>query len=275
MAAYRKILGPPPDNAAFHYESIPTARTVSYAITSGTGPLSHSVRPNIPRLRCLVVQLIHRVGDPVLITVSVRNTGGTTFTLPFCSHGRRTPTTPKKSNGIMIDEVPPDRWINICFDIPSLVLRHQPGCTYEGIDSIEIGPTCVIRWIFLTKNLLAPSAKGSDLPNPFKFMGTLASETVVVTEGVSTPKRSRIPVLVRPRVDGGRKTEDQTPSRTMSFEDDFIVDEMEPFDGTPPASIEDHGEEEELELVYIDALACYYCPNNQKYYQVDEEGRRS
>ena len=28
--------------------------------------------------------------------------------------------------------------------------------------------------------------------------------------------------------------------------------------------------EEELELIYIDALQCYYCPSNQQYYQVDE-----
>ena len=32
---------------------------------------------------------------------------------------------------------------------------------------------------------------------------------------------------------------------------------------------QDNGEEE-LELIYIDALQCYYCPSNQQYYQVDE-----
>ena len=29
------------------------------------------------------------------------------------------------------------------------------------------------------------------------------------------------------------------------------------------------GEEEELELVYIEALNCYYCPSNQQYYELD------
>lgn len=29
-------------------------------------------------------------------------------------------------------------------------------------------------------------------------------------------------------------------------------------------------EEEELELVFIDGLGCYYCPVNQQYYQIDE-----
>jgi hypothetical protein len=274
---YRKILGPPPDSAGFHYESIPTARTVACAVTSATGPLCHPLPPDAPALRYLVVQLMHRAGDPVLIAVTVRNTAGAAFRLQFCSPGRRTPATPKKGGGILIDEVPPDQWTNLCFDIQSLALRHQPGCAYEAVDSIEISPTCVIRWVFLAKTPLSPSAKGADLPNPFKFVGTLASQTVVVTEGVSTPKRSRIPVLVRPRVDAGKRADgqDQTPSRAMTFEDDFLADEpeVEAFAGTPPIPAEDHGEEEELELVFIDALGCYYCPDNQKYYQVDEDRR--
>jgi hypothetical protein len=29
-------------------------------------------------------------------------------------------------------------------------------------------------------------------------------------------------------------------------------------------------EEEDLELVFIDALGCYYCPANQQYYEVDK-----
>ena len=28
-------------------------------------------------------------------------------------------------------------------------------------------------------------------------------------------------------------------------------------------------EEEELELIYIESLGCYYCPSNQQYYQLD------
>jgi hypothetical protein len=63
----------------------------------------------------------------------------------------------------------------------------------------------------------------------------------------------------------------------LEEEDDLLIDGA--FDGSPP--IVDGGElptradpedtDEELELVYVQRLGCYYCPGNQQYYQLDEQ----
>jgi hypothetical protein len=267
---YRKLLGPPPDNSSFHYEFITNARIAACSITTSTGPLQYTLPPGVPSLRFLVIQLFHKVSDSVSITLSIRNTAGTTFSLAFYSPGRRAATVTKPRNSrIVIDEIP-DRWTNICFDLEGLVARYQPGCAYEVLEALEIAPTCFIRWVFLVKAALVPGAKGSDLPNPFKFGGTLESETVVVSEGAK--RKSRIPVLgqgarvIHPRVGGSARQEDGVGSKGIVFEDDFLLD-----DGDEETPAKDHREEEELELVFLEALGCYYCPENQKYYQIDDD----
>jgi hypothetical protein len=71
--------------------------------------------------------------------------------------------------------------------------------------------------------------------------------------------------VIQPRI-GMKKLEEQVGLKEMTFEDDFLPDEDE------EEKVELGEEDEiELELVYIDALGCYYCPGDQKYYQVDED----
>ena len=62
----------------------------------------------------------------------------------------------------------------------------------------------------------------------------------------------------------------------ISSDEESSGDDDDAFSTTPskPTSFSQPNDldssEEELELIYIDALQCYYCPSNQQYYQVDE-----
>ena len=64
----------------------------------------------------------------------------------------------------------------------------------------------------------------------------------------------------------------------LEDDDDSDYSDSEAFGSVPAASDRANininpelpmGEEEELELVYIEALNCYYCPSNQQYYELD------
>lgn len=53
------------------------------------------------------------------------------------------------------------------------------------------------------------------------------------------------------------------------YENEFLDLEMP--GGTPrTTNYDEDDEEEELELMYISALDCYYCPSNQQYYQIED-----
>ncbi|OHS99467.1 hypothetical protein TRFO_08413 [Tritrichomonas foetus] len=157
---------------------------------------------------------------------------------------------------------------------------------------------------------LRPEASGQDLPNKVKFIGGIKSSTVLVAENApKSTSKSRIPLRsqgakVKPTISplkpkrpktvvGHEKTEEVQSQRYKSpsptFEDDFdeqyddeeeeTDDENGAFMGSAPrinrADIDvknglPENEEEELELVFIEALNCYYCPNNQQYYQIDD-----
>ena len=71
--------------------------------------------------------------------------------------------------------------------------------------------------------------------------------------------------------------EPEEPEPVEEDEEDDSDDSA--FDGEPPAPEEPQveieelpgDEEEELELVHLEALGCYYCPSNQKYYQLNTQ----
>lgn len=52
------------------------------------------------------------------------------------------------------------------------------------------------------------------------------------------------------------------------YENEFL--DLEVPGGSPRDINDEEDEEEELELMYISALDCYYCPSNQQYYQIED-----
>jgi hypothetical protein len=211
-------------------------------------------------MRFLVIQIFHRASDSVNISLDVRTTAGAVFRLAFGGGDRRLPSSSKKA--IPLDDIPADIWVNLCFDLEVLVPKYEPGCNFVSLEAIEIAPTCLIRWVFESRTPLSPDQRGRDLPNRFK-LASIRSETIVVAHAPETPKGQRKSGIPIRRPSRKKDAEGGPKSMGMSFEDDFEGDE-----DPPQLPV---GEEEELELVYIEVLGCYYCPNNQKYYQIGED----
>ena len=97
---------------------------------------------------------------------------------------------------------------------------------------------------------------------------------------VSAPEsKSRKSLKSAPPREPEPEPEPEPTPETFEEEDEEEDSDDSAFDGAPPEpeppeiQIETQlpdGEEEELELVHLEALGCYYCPSNQKYYQLDQ-----
>jgi hypothetical protein len=114
----------------------------------------------------------------------------------------------------------------------------------------------------------------------------LESATVFVGEGVPSraSRKSRIPIRlkeVKGRPGTGKstpKTKNEKLKQSKSepvFEDDFDDESDEETANLDVNAVSikrkiGDDEEEELELVFIDGLGCYYCPANQQYYEIDD-----
>jgi hypothetical protein len=289
--ATREILGPR-TNRSIVYKHIINARSTAYPISGSSGdnlriPLSANDQLDIT-MPFLVIQIFHKANDPVNISLSMQNTTKAIFKFNFTTAERKNPSiSSNTSANILLSNVPADCWTNLCFDLRHAVSNHWAGSEFESLQRIEIAPTCLIHWVFSSTTLIG------DLPNRFRFTGGVESVTVTVGEGV-TPRSSRknriesIPSqalkLKRNAIKtSGKKTKRKRGSESSTkpkkapqvFEDDFdIADEI----AAPPAKDVNamslkrrlpEGEEEELELVFIEHLGCYYCPNNQLYYEID------
>jgi hypothetical protein len=298
---FRKILGPRTD-PAFPYEHISNARTTAYSITTASPnkfryPVKMSDHLDIS-MRYLVVQLFHKVSDPINISLNIRNTGNVVFKFSFSTVERKNrPPLSRSATKIQLDRIPDGIWVNLCFDLEYLVSRHRPGSAFESLQSIEIAPTCLIRWIFANSSELKPELEGQDIPNQLKFVGGIKSVTVLFSERcenkaekkAQTPLgdpggKSKLPVRrakTGSGVLGAKGQRIHVPMFEADFESDSNEDDSDEtaFLGAPPSDrLADlnvrreipENEEEELELVFIEALNCYYCPNNQQYYQLDE-----
>jgi len=179
--------------------------------------------------------------------------------------------------------------VNLCIDLEYVVRTYWPGGAFECLRSIEIMPSCLVRWLFAAVTPLRPDASGVDLPNKFKLMAGIKCATMLIAEDESPAARRQARDSLFSQ-GGKRKSERVTPGKRamtalrkdeFEFSDDFIDDEElgettaepPPVDarGARPENEEnEENEERELELVYIEARRCYYCPDDQQYYQIDE-----
>jgi hypothetical protein len=221
----------------------------------------------------LVIQLYSRSSDAVNINLHIRNTARDSFKFCFTTVERRNPTRASKMSTIIpLEKVPHDIWVNLCFDLGLIVRRHWPvsDAVFESLQGIEITPPCMIRWLFVIQNPLRPDSAGQDLPQQVRFSGGIESTTVLIgdtfprllgrspTAKVASPRPSghaqgRSDHKAQERIANGQQSDDET---------DLDVFHVE----TPGGKSEEEGE---LTLVFIDTLGCYYCPDNQRYYQID------
>jgi hypothetical protein len=179
---------------------------------------------------------------------------------------------------IPIEKIPHDIWVNLCFDLGFIVNRYWPAPdpVFESLQGIEIAPPCMIRWLFVVQNPLRSDAAGQDLPQQVRFSGGIESTTVLVSDALP-PTVPRIAVLpgraptakvASPRWPGraqrkaqGRSSEGQRSGGALEA---LLADRPIVEKGEMPL-----GEEAELTLIFIDTLGCYYCADNQRYYQID------
>jgi len=152
-----------------------------------------------------------------------------------------------------------------------------------------------------SRNLLVPeklllsdarSSKKSKIPmrvsSSFpRASGTLAPDQPPKPSTVSQPKPSRIPQAnINMSVDSNiiptptELKEPPTYEPVYPSNDEEEESDDDAFNGIAPSIPTDinlldikselpQDEEEELELIYIDSIGCYYCPSNQQYYQLD------
>ena len=146
---------------------------------------------------------------------------------------------------------------------------------------------------------LKPENEGSDLPNKVKFLQGIKSRTFLFHD---KPKSARRPSKIPQRSHHFQSALSNRPSNSLiapskktiyadddsnsdnSLSDDFVSDNENDNENDTENSKEkeqntkisnnvisdDDDDEEDLTLVYIKALDCYYCPADQKYYQIIE-----
>jgi hypothetical protein len=279
-SAVSRILGPSTD-PHFIYKDSAIARTLSYSVAGSSAKLFRLPR-NLTdsldiALRHLIVQVFYRSSDPVNINLYLRMATQDIFKFCFTTQERKNPThSSKTSTQIHLGTVPRDIWVNLCFDLESVAAKYWSDSVFEALQQLEIPSSCLIRWIYASAVTLRSDLSGQDLPAGMRLTGGIESVTVNIPEQplavpLRNPPRSPAPKPNRPKLKlAGRPKKAQPPND--AYEDDS---EPDAFEGESPSksalhSPAVHSEEEDLELVYIEPLGCYYCPSNQQYYQMDE-----
>lgn len=301
------ILGPNRSFKTMKFEHIANARTTAYKISRTNNFIysEHSSEPLNLQMRYFVVQIFHKAGDPVTISLTMRTANESDETVFSFSTSNRISQQRSSSQNVVnvkLATVPPDEWVNVCIDLEYAVIKNLPNSAFTALTNFEINPTCLIRYVFMVPFPLRPENNGIDLPNKTRFQG-LKSQTILYAENVSKTLKSRNPGRsqgsmtkqtkspLKPKrpstaasnkktkSDSLEKIEKSMTSNNKTFEDEEDSDDEDAFIGSEPQIPRDDidvqnglpdNEEEELELVYVEALKCYYCPNNQKYYQIDD-----
>lgn len=283
MNHIEKFMGPNHSNI-YKYEHVDATKTTVYSInaskaTSLRFPPTISDSFNISH-KYLVIQIFRKIGDNYSIALNFKNNNGKTQKIFFSTTQRSQRASSNSFQNII--NAPVNKWVNLCFDLPYVVQQYWPGNEYNTLINIEISPSCFIRWIFAAPNQLKPSLSGSDLPNTVAF-NALESQTLLIGEEKneisSKTVGSKIPIYNRKKNLSNTATTPGRPKRVedtkpASFaknplDDESDVSSDDAFSSQPSTTYITDGDE--LELVYIDALDCYYCPANQKYYTLLSE----
>ncbi|OHT17084.1 hypothetical protein TRFO_41307 [Tritrichomonas foetus] len=354
----------------------------------------------------LVLQV--KVISNFTITITIRDDKTNHFNFAFSTATRKTPDgggRPSSSQTCALIglDLPKDTWVTVYFDLEQISRLYWVSGTYHYLDSIEVSPSCVVRWIFAQEELVYGDGGNIELPRglSLEYPAGIENTTIIIPQQQNPTRKSKIPTRVsinssnqtstssaskpkshqksRPtttntntnaniNTNGGshisshlihnqhlvkgsspsrhaqsdkpgkgsnqrnnqpdltvsaipaRKSENvkgsaarlSSNSRNSAFElaeeddeieriddlgnlnhnlnnnnyDDYDDDDSDgsAFGGDAPryqteflnTDAEMHtrlpdDEEDELELVYIEPLGCYYCPSNQQYYQLDDK----
>jgi hypothetical protein len=276
-----EILGPRTD-ASFTYKDSAIARTLSHTITSSSSKLFRLPRVLTDSLDItlpyLIIQVFYRSSDPVNITLYLRMTTNEVFKFCFTTQERKNPHLSRTSTQVLLDSVPHDIWVNLCFDLEFVAAKYWLDSVFESLQQLEIPSPCLIRWIYASAVPLRPELAGQDLPRSMRLKGGIESVTMLISERPLPPlplpcKRSSASKTRAQRVRGGTVDSPKAGRQQRKREDEDW--EIDAFGGGLPAEGEEQqplvqADEEDFELVYIEPLGCYYCPSNQQYYEMDE-----
>lgn len=290
----RLIVGPGTDKDKYPYVWDQKARVTAYAVT-GASTFHHNITsPDIASMPFLVIQIFHKANDHVRINLGISTSREPEVVLSFSTDIRATGRQSGPGTRITLQKIPDNKWVNVCFDLDGLVVQSCPGETFQSLNFIEIRPSCLIRHIFSMTKALKPGNEAKDVPNKFKIPDNVtvrvarnASPKTRKVHSQGLQKKVGIPSQKRAKTGANPEKKPTTQGAVATFNDDFIDDDEEEddsdeaFSGAPPSQLDlpeldfkrrlPENEEEELELVYIEVLNCYYCPNNQQYYQIDSE----
>ncbi|EAX96350.1 hypothetical protein TVAG_066470 [Trichomonas vaginalis G3] len=288
MSKIEKILGP---NLLKDMKYETFAGTASYTISTKVtrfkypNSLTDSLKISN---KFIVFQIYKRIGENVCIVLNMKNDNDDTLKVQFAGQTKSVRTSQSITSDII--DVPDNTWTNVCFDLEYIMSKYFDNNVFKSLVSFEIIPTCHIRNVFSIPFQLLPENNGNDLPDAVKYNG-LSSVTILVgerREQTSQKERtSRIPIRRKipatPQYNRAQHTvEDTKPAAfTKKIEDDSEEEEetesSDAFGSSPskqlfqtPNTPDIDDSEEEMELIYLEALGCYYCPSNQQYYQVDE-----
>lgn len=286
MNQIEKILGPN-ISPNIKYEHVAYSKTTAFSITSakiGSFRYPTTIHDSLNFTnKILVIQLFKKISDNITITLNIKNTvkSSNKFVFSTATRAARTSTTTVYN---LID-IPANVWVNICFDLEYIVNTYWPGNQYGSLHNFEITAPCLIRYVFAIPNLLSPSQNGKDLPSSVAF-NALDSVTIAIADeqaierSTPTQRVSRIPVRRRtPQTASAARRQVAEDTKPPKFETDLdssdSSDDADVFGENPQKSsslqkFDVQNENDELELVYIDSLDCYYCPANQQFYQIDE-----
>ena len=298
----KKILGPSMDqNVEYKFQT--HAQCPSFSI-SGTKknhfryPLNQEEFFEFQQ-RYLVIQIFKKISDTVKITLFIRNNqneiqkfvfssllkgkGGSissSVSSPPSRSASSRPQTSTTKTSIPIS-IPSDGWANICFDLEYVVNEYWSRNSFHSLAAIEITPTCLIFNIFTMDTPLKAENDGNDIPNKLKFWPGIKSRTFLFHD---KPKSARRPSKIPQRLHNVQSALSNRPSNSLvapksqkdiyddSIEDDFEDSDSQPEDINNQNNIlsDDDEEDTQLTLVYIEPLGCYYCPTDQKYYEITE-----
>lgn len=287
MSKIEKILGP---NLVkdMKYETFAgtTSYTISTKVTRFRFPYSLSESLKISN-KFIVFQIYKRIGENVCINLNMKNDNDDVVKVQFAGQAKNVRTSQTVTTDTI--DVPDNTWTNICFDLEYIMSKYFDNNVFKSLVSFEIMPTCHIRYVFAIPYQLIPENNAADLPEVVRYNG-LSSMTILIGERreqtVTKERTSRIPIRRKTPATSQyshvRPVEDTKPAaftKTVPDDSDDEEDtESEDAFGTTPTrklfssqnnqDLDDS--EEEMELIYLDALGCYYCPSNQQYYQIDE-----
>jgi len=105
----------------------------------------------------LVLQVFLPQGKPFSVELGITDVTKTRRRLLFSSAFKEMSTNPLHARFPLVDSssvmrVQRDCWINLCFNMETMVPKAWPGQHYKTLDSLQISPDCRLRKVYTIKN---------------------------------------------------------------------------------------------------------------------------